>query len=62
MVECSFKYTHDLLAKISKASTKNMDLFSEIAMFIILVGSVVMFIIGNTLLGIIFSVIFIALL
>ncbi|MBQ7880677.1 MAG: YcxB family protein [Clostridia bacterium] len=62
MIECKYNYTNSLLDKISKNSVKNINLFSEIAMFIILVGAVILFVTGNIVLGSIFLGIFVLLL
>lgn len=62
MIECNFIYSNELLNKINKTTTKNINIFSEIAMFLILVGTVVLFVMGQNLLGAIFVVIFVLLL
>ena len=62
MVESNFKYTYSLLDKINKNATKNVNLFCEIAMFIILLGSIVLFVLGHTVLGVVFAVVFAVLL
>lgn len=58
MVECNFTYTNELLDKISRVSTKKINLISEIAIGIILIGVFVLFATSNILLGFIFLAIF----
>jgi len=61
MVESNFKYTNELLKKINSNATKNINLFCQIAMLIILMGSGVLFVTHNFMLGAIFAVIFVGL-
>lgn len=61
MIKCNFIYNNELLSKINKTTTKNINIFSEIAMFLILVGTVVLFVMGKNLLGAIFAGIFVLL-
>ena len=62
MIESNFEYTENLIKKINTNAIKKYKLITEIAMFIILVGSVALFIGGNTILGLIASGIFVVLL
>ena len=62
MIESKFEYTETLINKINTASVKKYNLFNEIAMFIILLGAVILFVTSNIVLGVIFSVIFVMLL
>ena len=58
MVECGFTFTSALLDRINKNSTKTINLIGEIALFIILVGAIVMFVVDNIIIGIIALAIF----
>lgn len=62
MIESNFEYTENLINKINACVIKKYNLFTEIAMFIILLSCVVLFITHNVMLGIIFCIIFICLL
>jgi ABC-type uncharacterized transport system permease subunit len=62
MIESNFEYTEKLINNINTASIKKYNLGIEIAMFIILLGAVVLFVTSNTLIGVICSAIFIMLL
>lgn len=58
MIESNFEYTENLINKINTNSVKRYNLVIEIAMFVIFLSAVVLFVTGNILLGVIFSVIF----
>lgn len=51
MIESNFEYTPDLLKKINANAASKSNLVNEIAMFVIAVGAVVAFIVGNTFVG-----------
>lgn len=59
MIESNFKYSEQLLNKISKNSTKIANLIGEILMLIILASVAVLFVTGNKLLGGIFVGVFV---
>ena len=58
MVESNFEYTDNLIKKVNANAIKKYNLIIEIAMFIILLGAVVLFVTGNTVLGVIAGAIF----
>ena len=62
MVESNFEYTEVLIKKINTNAIKKCGLITEIAMFFILLGAVVLFVTGNTIMGVISSIIFAVLL
>ena len=62
MIESNFEYTESLIKKINTASIRKYNLMIEIAMFIILLGAVILFVTGNTAMGVICCLIFIMLL
>lgn len=62
MVESKFEYTENLINKINTASIKKYNLLNEIAMAIVLIGTVILFVTSNIVLGVIFSAIFVLLL
>jgi len=53
MVKCKFEYTGEMLKSISKRATKNISIFMEIAMIAILAASVVLFVVGQTMIGVV---------
>lgn len=59
MIESNFEYTEKLINKINNASVKKYNIIIEITMFMILLGAVVLFITGNTVLGIAGCIIFV---
>lgn len=61
MIESNFEYTEGLLNKINTSTLKKWNLINEILMAIILAGSVVLFVTGNTAISIIGTVVFVLL-
>jgi len=61
MIQSNFKYTDELLNKISKNSTKNIKTFIMIAIFAMLTGVVILMLTGNKTLGIIFACVLVVL-
>lgn len=61
MIESNFEYTEKLISKINSSGIKKDNLITEIAMFIILLGSVIMFVTDNIFMGLISSVVFVVL-
>lgn len=59
MIESNFEYTEKLINKINTASVKKYNIIIEITMFMILLGAVVLFITGNTVLGVAGCIIFV---
>ncbi len=59
MIKCKFEYTEGLLKKINTTSLKVSNLINELLLFIILVGSVILFVTGNLVLGIVLAVVFV---
>ena len=62
MIESNFEYTEGLVKKINTNAIKRYELITEISLFIILLGVVMLFVMGNNILGAIGSGIFIVLL
>ncbi len=62
MVESNFEYTEGLIKKINAKSTMKYEFITEIALFIILLSSVILFIGRNNVLGGICCIIFLVLL
>ena len=61
MIEAKFEYTNSLLSQINANTTKKSNLINEIALFIILVGAVICFVVENVWFGVSLLVIFAAL-
>ena len=61
MIESNFEYTTELLKKINTNATSKSNLINEIAMFVILVGAVVAFMLENVFVGVSLIVVFVAL-
>ncbi|MBQ8522079.1 MAG: YcxB family protein [Clostridia bacterium] len=57
MIESKFEYTENLINKINASAIKKYNIIVEVAMIISLIALSILFITGNTLLGIVFSMI-----
>lgn len=60
MIKCEFEYDREFVAQIAKNSTRVTNIILEICMFIILVATAIVFVMGELITGAVFAVMFVS--